>query len=339
VQDELPPIRLSPSVLDLGFMAPRAGGTGTVTLTNVGQSPLTIAAVTPSCKCTTTSALAGKVIAPGASETFEAVLEGASMPQTHRAVIKIAVEGYARVLELQLRGETAMPVRCVPSILNAVEGKPRAGRFVVESVDGKPFRLCSVGGRVPEYIGYAAGDEPKSQYLVRYDLDTWPDGHPAYLAIETDRADCPVLDIWVRTEGTIPRSVFRMKDYRINAGRIDLGGAAEVAVEMDDPAEDILAAEATSPDVQVEVLGQSTKDGTRSVRLRIVPKGPRTGLLYSPVRLFGREREQPLTLFASVRAPGATGCVGCDPAPAPPASRPAGQEAAPMRDLSRPAGR
>ena len=95
VQDELPPIRLSPSVLDLGFMAPRAGGKGTVTLTNVGQSPLTIAAVTPSCKCTTTSALAGKVIAPGASETFEAVLEGASMPQTHRAVIKIAVEGYA----------------------------------------------------------------------------------------------------------------------------------------------------------------------------------------------------------------------------------------------------
>ncbi len=336
-KDELPPIRLTPGVLDLGFMAPRAGGKGTVTLTNTGPAPLTIAAVTPSCKCTTTSALAGKVIAPGASETFEAVLEGASMPQTHRAVIKIAVDGYAKVLELQLRGETSMPVRCVPSILNAVEGKPRSGRFVVESVDGKPFRICSIGGRQPDFIGWAEGDAPKSQYLVRYDLDSWPDGHPAYLAIETDRADCPVLDVWVRTEGTIPRSVFRMKDYRINAGRIDVGGTAEVNVEMDDPAEDILAAEATAPDAQVEVLGQETKDGIRTVRLRIVPRGPRTGLIYTPVRLYGREREQMLTLFATVRAPGATGCAGCDPAPAPPRSAAPAEPA--IRDLSEPARR
>lgn len=336
-KDELPPIRLTPGVLDLGFMAPRAGGKGTVTLTNTGSAPLTIAAVTPSCKCTTTSALAGTVIAPGASQTFEAVLEGASMPQTHRAVIKIAVDGYAKVLELQLRGETSMPVRCVPSILNAVEGKPRSGRFVVESVDGKPFLICSIGGRRPEFIGWAEGDAPKSQYLVRYDLDSWPDGHPAYLAIETDRADCPILDIWVRTEGTIPRSVFRMKDYRINAGRIDLGGAAEVTVEMDDPAEDILAAEAVATDAQVEVLGQETKDGIRAVRLRIVPKGPRTGLVYTPVRLYGREREQMLTLFATVRAPGATGCVGCDPAPAPPRSADPVEPA--IKDLSEPARR
>ena len=309
--DSLPPIEVTPAVLDLGFMAPRAGGKGTVTLKNTGTTPLTIVAVTPSCKCTTTSALAGKVIPPGGSEVFEAVLEGASMPQVHRASIKVAVDGYARVLELQLRGETAMPVRCVPSIINAVEGKPRQGRFVVESLDKKPFTICAVGGREPEFIGFSKGDAPRAQYLVKFDLDSWQPTFPAYLAIETDRADCPVFDIWVRSEQTIPKSTFRMKDYRINAGRIDVGGSVDLKLEMEDPGEEVLAVESGAPEAQVQLLGQEVKDGSRIVGIRVTPKSPATGLLYAPVKLYGREREQQLTLFASVRAPGAAGCEGC----------------------------
>lgn len=332
----VPPLNLEPAVLDLGFMPPRAGGKGTVKLTNTGSEPLTIAAITPSCKCTTTTPLAGKTIAPGASETFEAVLDGAALPQTHRASIKIAVDGYAGTLEVQLRGETANPVRCVPSILNAVEGKPRSGRFVVESIDRTPFRICAIGGRAPQYIGYSPSDPPRAQYLVTYDLDSWGDDMPAYLAIETDRADCPILDIWVRTERTIPKSVFRMKDYRVNAGRIDLGGSAEVKLEMDDPGEDILAVDSPSPDLQLELLGQEVRSGVRSVSVRVTPKTPRAGLLYAPIRVYGREREQPMALFATVRA-GADGCGGCEGAPAP-APVPGGPAPA-MKDLSAPAQR
>ncbi len=311
VVDALPPIEVSPAVLDLGFMVPRAGGKGSVMLKNTGDKPLKIVAVTPSCKCTTTTALAGKVIAPGASESLEAVLEGASMPQVHRASIKVAIDGYARVLELQLRGETAMPVRCVPSIINAVEGKPRQGRFVVESIDKKPFTICAVGGREPEFIGFTRGDAPRAQYLVKYDLDSWQPGFPAYLAIETDRPDCPLFDVWVRSERTIPKSVFRMKDYRINAGRIDVGGSVDLKLEMEDPGEEVLAVESGAPEVQVQLLGQELRDGNRVVGVRVTPKSPATGLLYAPVKLYGREREQALTLFATVRAPGASGCEGC----------------------------
>ena len=314
---EAPPLAIEPAVLDLGFLAPRVGGRGSVTLRNTGSAPLTIAAVTPSCKCTTTSALAGKVIPPGGTEKLEAVLEGASMPQLHRATIKIAVDGFARVLELQLRGETALPVRSVPSIINAVEGKPRQGRIVVESLDKKPFRICAVGGREPEFIGFEPGAEPRAQYLVKYDLDAWQPKHPAYLVIETDRADCPVFDVWVRSEDTIPKSVFRMKDYRLNAGRIPVGGSVDLAADMEDPGEEILAVECDSPELQVELTGQSLRDGIRTVNLRITPKGPRTGLVYAPVRLYGRERDQPLTLFGTLRAPGTEGCTGCDPSKAP----------------------
>ena len=320
--DSLPPLTIQPPVLDLGFMAPRIGNKGTVTLTNTGKTPLTIAAVTPSCKCTTTSTLAGTVLQPGQSVPLEAALDGVAMPQTHRASIRVLVEGYAKVVEIQLRAETAMPVRAVPPIINAVEGKPRQGRFVVESIDKKPFTICAVGGRVPEFIGYNAGDAPRAQYLVKFDLDTWQPEFPAYLAIETDRADCPIFDIWIRSERTIPTSSFRMKDYRINAGRIEVGGSTDISLEMEDAGEDILAVESGSPEVQVEMLGQNVDAKVRKVNIRITPKSPREGLLYATLKLYGREKEQPLTMFASVRPKGAAGCVGCNPVQGPPAKAP-----------------
>jgi hypothetical protein len=322
VIDSLPPISVEPPVLDLGFMAPRVGGKGTVILKNTGDKPLTIAAVTPSCKCTTTSSLAGTVLKPGESAPLEAVLEGASMPQSHRASIRVLVDGYAKVLDVQLRGETAMPIRAVPPIINAVEGKPRQGRFIVESVDKKPFTICAIGGRVPEFIGFNAGEAPRAQYLLKFDLDTWSPEYPAYLAIETDRADCPIFDVWVRSERTIPSSAFRMKDYRINGGRIDVGGSVDVSLEMDDPGEEILAIESVSPEVQVQMLGQRVEDKLRKVSARITPKSPREGLLYGLVKLYGREKEQTLTFFASVRPKAATGCAGCNPVQGPPSKSP-----------------
>ena len=320
--DSLPPLSVQPPVLDLGFMAPRIGAKGTVTLTNTGTTPLTIVAITPSCKCTTTSALAGTVLQPGQSAPMEAALDGAAMPQTHRASIRVLVEGYAKVVEIQLRAETAMPIRAVPPIINAVEGKPRQGRFVVESIDKKPFTICAVGGRVPEFIGYTAGDAPRAQYLVKFDLDTWQPDFPAYLAIETDRADCPIFDIWVRSERTIPTSAFRMKDYRVNAGRIDVGGSTDVSLEMEDAGEDILAVESGSPDVQIEMLGQHVDAKVRKISVRITPKSPREGLLYASLKLYGREKEQPLIMFASVRPKGATGCTGCNAVQGPSAKSP-----------------
>ena len=337
MNDVPPPLRIEPAAIDLGIMAPRAGGRGSVTLTNVSQSPITIAAVTPSCKCTTTSNLAGKVLAPGASESLEAVLEGASMPQTHRATLRVAVEGFARVIEVPVRGETSNPIRAVPSIINAVEGKPRSGRVLIESIDKRPFTVCAVGGRVPEFIGFNAGDEPRPQYLLRYDLDSWGSSMPAYLVVETDRGDCPAFDIWIRTEGTIPRPVFKMKDYRLNVGRIDVGGSVDVNVEMDDSGEEVIALQPGTDAVRTELIGQVVRDGTRSLRVRVTPVGPRTGLVYGTLQLFSRDREQTITMFGTVRAPGATGCVGCDPVPAPPASAtPAGDA---LRDLSAPPAR
>jgi hypothetical protein len=316
-----PPLRAEPVVLDVGFMLPKVGGKGTFTLTNTSDAPITIAAVTPSCKCTATSKLAGTVVAPGKSVTLDAELEGVAVPQIHRAAIRVAVDGYAQPLELQIRGETARAVRTVPALINAVEGKPRQGRYVVESLDGKPFRICAVSGRVPDYIGFTPGDAPKSKYLVKYDLDTWVPSFPTCLVVETDHPECPVFDVWIRHETTIPVPGFRMKEYRINAGRIDVGGSAELVVEMDDSGEEILAAESMSPSLRVDLVSQVVVDLTRRLTLRIMPTGPRTGFFNENFKLYGREREQPLLVYGSVRPAGSTDCTGCEAAaPAIPAA-------------------
>ena len=91
---------------------------------------------------------------------------------------------------------------------------------------------------------------------------------------------------------------------------------------MEDAGEDILAVESGSPEVQVEMLGQKVDDKVRKVSVRITPKSPREGLLYATLKLYGREKEQPLTMFASVRPKGAAGCIGCNPVQGPPAKAP-----------------
>jgi hypothetical protein len=335
--DSLPPVEVTPPSIDMGVVPPKTSKSGIAELKNTGTTPLKILAVTPSCKCTTTNELAGTIIPPGGSVKLEATLEPVSMPQTQKAELRILIEGYGKILSVPVRGETAMPVRANPTLINAVEGQPRAGRFVVESIDRKPFTICAVGGRKPEFLGFRPGvDQPKSTYLLKYDLDTWQPTFPAYLVIETDREDCPAFDVWIRSENTIPRPGFRMKDYRVNLGRVDVGASVETSVEMEDPGEDMLAAESMVPEIGVELLGQSVSQVgeamVRKVNLRVTPRTQQTGLFYTQFKLYSRDKEQVITLFGTQRPKDAKGCVGCVAVDAPPSRDPAGRAPAPAGD-------
>lgn len=335
--DSLPPVEVTPPSIDMGVVPPKTAKTGVAELKNTGTTPLKILAITPSCKCTTTNDLAGAIIPPGGSVKLEATLEPVSMPQTQKAALRILIEGYGKILEVPVKGETAMPVRANPSLINAVEGQPRAGRFVVESIDRKPFTICAVGGRKPEFLGFRPGvDQPKSTYLLKYDLDTWQPSFPAYLVIETDREDCPSFDVWIRSENTIPRPGFRMKDYRVNLGRVDVGASVETSVEMEDAGEDMLAAESLVPDISVELVGQSVSQVgeamVRKVNLRVTPRTQQTGLFYTQFKLYSRDKEQVITLFGTQRPKDAKGCVGCTAVDAPPSRDPTGRGPVPAGD-------
>jgi len=313
-----PPIRLDPPMLDFGFVPPSSASTGTIALVNTGRTPLKILAVQPSCKCTTISDLAGKEIPAGGSVELEATLDAQPAPGPKRAQIRVLVEGYTQVVTVQLQAEVALSVRVTPPYINAVEGKNQTGRLVVQSTDGTPFRICSTHGMPPRYLGYdPATEEPRSQYLVEYDIADFGSRIPRYFVIETDREDAPLIDVLLRHEDSFPAINIRMKDYRIPAGVIASGDSTEFTIRLDNridrPAPSINAAISRSPDGTVEFVGQEIDEANEEVlvTLRLTPKSDYEGFLYLPFTIFAQTGQtQDLDVFAKVSPGGVADCGG-----------------------------
>lgn len=314
----VPPIQLQPSLLDFGFVPPSSASTGTIALVNTGPKALKILAVQPSCKCTTISDLAGKEIPTGGSVDLEATLDAQPAPGPKRAQIRVLIEGYTQVVTVQLQAEVALSVRVTPPYINAVEGKNQTGRLVVQATDGKPFRICSTHGMPPRFLGYdPATEEPRSQYLVQYDVADFGGRIPRYFVIETDREDAPLIDVLLRHEDSFPAINIRMKDYRIPAGVIAAGESKEFTIRLDNridrPAPPINAAISRSPDGTVEFVRQEVDEENEEVlvTLRLTPKSDYEGFLYLPFTIFAQSGQtQDLDVFAKVSTGGTVGCGG-----------------------------
>jgi len=306
----LPPIEAEPAILDFGFIPPRESRKGAFKLWNRGEKPLTVLMVQPSCKCTTTTDLADTVIKPGEFAELEAELDGAPLPSPRRATIKVLIDGYSRVMELELKGEVAYPLRAPPGYLNIVRGQEQKGRLVVESIDKKPFRICQIQGAAPDFIGFdPSQDEPRAQYLVRWDMAQYDGKPPAYWVIETDRADCPVLPIRVRHETTLPKPTFRLKEYSVNLGRVEPGKPVEVEILMEDPGEAIIAAAAVSEHARAELVGTEMVEGTLHAKVRVTVRPEFQGFLIFPLTLYSASKEMDIVTFGVSRPSSQPGCA------------------------------
>ena len=288
---EMPPIQLDPPLLDFGFIAPGTEAQGTVKLTNTSQEPLTILAAQPTCKCTTLNDISGSVIKPGESMDLQAALAASPNPGPKTAAIKILVNGYPRPLEVDLKAEISLPIRAIPPYINAVQGKNSKGRIVIESIDKAPFTICSVHGKTPELVGFdPETDEPRSKYIMTYDLENIPVPYPRYLLVSTDNPDSPIIDIYFRHETTLPkinRSMLVHDGYRHTFGRIDTGSTAEIEIGFSDLVEPIATVISNSPDARVELL--SSRDETIGgkvisfQKIKIMPAKDFEGTMYFPI--------------------------------------------------------
>lgn len=306
-----PPLRPEPVALDFGFMSPGEDRTGQITLTNTSDRPLTILAIQPTCTCTTTSSLAGTRIEPGASARFEAKLGASVVPGPRKATVKILAEGFGQALELDVRGEVALPLRAVPSALQPPPGGPGKGRFVIESIDRKPFRVLSAGGMTPAYLGFDPSSEAtKATYVLRYDLESLPrERWPAFWVVQTDRADCPVLGLKVRDASFNRPTVLKMREYAINLGALPMGADREIAVDLLEPLPGETAVEASEGLAMRVMRVDPLSDGARLI-LQVRPPA-RAGAFVAEVRLRNGDREQVLWAYG----------VATEPGPAPTAPR------------------
>ncbi len=291
VLDDEPPLELVPPVLDFGVVAPNATSQGAVRLFNRSEEPMLILAVEPSCKCTALDDIAGRTIAPGESIELNAVLDASPNIGPKNASIKILVDGYPVVKLLNIKAQISLPVRPIPALINAVRGQNRQGRIIVESIDDQPFSICSFHGDSPTYLGFdPTSDEPRSKYVLTYDLDAIAEPYPRYLVIETDRPDVPVVDVYLRHESTLPkinRRLMMSGGYRFPIGRIEQGQSTEIEIPFNSPASPISTMISLLPGVRVDLMGtrdEETADGIiTNALVKITPAADFKGLLYAPL--------------------------------------------------------
>lgn len=315
--DGPPPVTLEPALLDFGILPPGASREGVVKLVNTGSKELEILTVQPSCKCTTTDDLSGKKIPVGGFVELKATMKAQSAPGKKTAEVKVLIDGYSQVLPVQLKQEVSLPIRVSPSYLNVVSGQPQSGRTVIESIDKKPFRICAVGGKRPNLIGFdPEKDEPRSQYLLDWDFnrDFQPGEAKRYWLIETDREDCPLVDIFVRHESTVvlPRGVVAT-EYRHTFGRLEQGTSHEFLIDLTklNADERIVAAASSSSLAKVELVDAKPEGDIMHVTLRVVPTSDALGLAWIPFSVYtsaGRQADH--AIWGQYVPKGHVGCFG-----------------------------
>ena len=313
--DGPPPLRLEPSVLDFGIIAPGKQAEGVCKLINTGTKELEVLTVQPGCKCTAINDIAGQKIPVGGSIDLKAAMTAQSAPGTKRADIKILIDGYTEVITLGLVNEVSLPIRVSPAYLNAVKDQPQSGRIVVESIDKQPFRICSIGGKKPNLVGFdMEKDEPRSQYLVDWDFARdFPEGvAPRYWIIETDRADCPLVDVFVRHESSLPRPSLKLTDYRHTFGRLEEGTSHEFTVDISDlpESERVITAASSSSVARVELLSSESEGSITHVKLKVTPQAGTLGVHFIPFNLYTNSKQQNVAVWGQWVPKGTVGCFG-----------------------------
>lgn len=305
---------------DFGFVRPLTSNRFAFKLWNESDAPIEIAAVTPSCKCTTTNDLAGTTIAPGEYAELGAQLDAGAAIGIKGASIKILIDGYTRVLTVSLRAEVTQILRIVPGYINAIGGENEQGRLVIESTDGRPFRICSLHG-LPVMgatdAGTGAGGEPQTRHIIAYDLTEFAPGTiPRYMVIETDHPDCPAADVLVRHDTVkFGGGVRGVQDMRGSFGRIAPGESAIMSVRFKEPTGEaaqpieFVSITAESPDVSVELLEpeRDSETGIMEARFKLTPREGFVGLIATRVFLHTATRKQEFLAYGRV-APDAA-CV------------------------------
>ena len=315
--DGPPPIRLEPAVLDFGIIPPSVTKEGVVKLINTGTKELEILTVQPSCKCTTLEDMSGRKIPVGGSVELKANMKAQSAPGRKGAEIKVLIDGYTQVVTVNLKQEVSLPIRVSPSYLNVVKGQPLKGQTIIESIDKQPFRICAVGGKRANLIGFdPEKDAPRNQYILDWDFerDFAPGEAKRYWLIETDREDCPLVDIFVRHESTVtlPRGPVPT-DYRHTFGRKEQGTSVDFVLDVTKmtPDEKIVAAASSSSACKVELIGSSVEGEVTHINLRVTPNDDLVGLAWVPFKVYtstGREIEQ--AVWGQFVPKGHVGCFG-----------------------------
>ena len=297
------PVVIDPPVHDLGRVAPGSSTTRTFQVRNTGTQPVKVVSSFPSCKCTTLTDLAGKVIPAGGSLELIASLDAPRAPGPKDAKVFVTLEGAARPLVAKIEGVVTLPVQPSPPYVDALKGV-RKGAIEVASTDGTAFRVLSVDGAAPQFADFdPAKDQPRSHYLLRWDLSMVPDGKMRqWMLVETDREDCPLVPLRIRNEWTgarfdpqvdgrgsfLPESLVVMGRVKPGDGRdleVELEGSApkgKLQVQHWNEVQKVLSQD---PAIHTQLLGVRRQGERIVISFRCTTGRDARGFIYAPVAI------------------------------------------------------
>ncbi len=312
-----PPVLVEPAIIQMGLLKPGESASGTTQLRNIGDEPLQIVASRASCRCTSVN-LALTWIQPGESVPLTARYDASSSLGQKTESVRVRFAGYSELLEVPVQAEVAMAVRAVPSYLRAVEAL--IGTITIESVDGRPFSILAMHGEPPQFVGFiAAVDPPRNLYEVKWDLtrysgtncvDAAGNPMPWWWVVETDHPDCPVFDLQVRHQCTVPRRPvggrkWVLSQRRIALGEIKAGESSEFTVALkwlpnarrDATIRDVVS---ESEHLGVQLLDVTRKHDLIECRVRVTVSAEHRGMLYGMLRFYSALHSSPLAVTGLV---------------------------------------
>ena len=319
-------VEFEPAKMNFGVLPPGAAVQGTSRLWNVGTTPLEITKSITSCGCTAADNLVGRVIPPGGYTEFMTEMHMKSGLGPKREKITVYF-GPKRVAIQYYTAEVSLPLRLTPPHLNASNRvndrwvQTRTGEITVSAQDGRPFRILGAHGEPPDYVGFdPATDQPRTQYTLRWDLARFQGVVPWFWVIETNRADCPVIDARIRHSSTMPNQPTGREwvpsDQRVLVGIVRPGEPFEVSTAIEygsnrdpvtgrvvnfvpDPSSAVVSSESTQVEaelIEAQVDGQHLR---YRIRLTVVEHAT-PGLLYGQLAIGASRFSAPLYIIGRI---------------------------------------
>ena len=287
----LPPLIANPSKVNFGIVEPGSKLNADVTLLNPTNRPIRIVKAQPSCTCTTVNMDNVVIPARGTVQMPISMTTNRSVGKKP-ARVQLLVAGYSKFFTVDIDAENAWAVRSVPPHISINDKtdliERRTGRYSLQSLDRKPFRVLSVLGEEPNFEGFNPNtDSPRNSYVLNYDFTGLAcEDLPPFLIIRTDHPKAEMLDIRVRHNPCTRISpTLPMADFRSNLGVVKPGETIEVPLSFKKlQNQSITSVQSTDPLISTTLVDQ-TQDGfdTNTITIaQISPNAPE-GLFQIPV--------------------------------------------------------